>query len=143
MSIKVFEALCNMVEPPTLESITSHVEKQIRAASLIGILFGKTITISITPVIKNDGLVHSFDCKMDEEDELEKIGDMTIEDVIVKISPQIAENIRKDVGPDISDFLNGILGSIGKEIEDDESENDNSDSEGETADDKPHEQVAP
>lgn len=120
MSGKVLEALCEMAEPPTLESITKHVERQIRAASLIGIVFGETVTISITPEIK-DGFVTGFNANMNAEDKLEAIGQMAIEEVLVKMAPQIAENIRRDNEmPDISQFLNGILGAIGKELEEDE-----------------------
>ena len=145
MPCKLLEALCEMAEPPTLESITNYVEKQIRAASLIGIIFGQAVSITITPEIK-DGFVTGFSAKMDAEDKLEAIGQMSLEEALTAMAPQLAENIRRENEmPDISQFLNGILGAIGKEMEEG---NDNDDAEQKEApadapaEDKPQEQAA-
>lgn len=118
---KVLDSLCQMVEPPTLEAITRHLEKQIRAASLIGLVFGKQVAITITPDLRDDGLIHGFQCKMNAEEYLEKIGEMTIEEVTAKIGPQLAENIRRETGPDIGNFLEQLFSRL---TEDDDEEGD-------------------
>jgi len=120
---KALDALMDMAEPPTLEPIMHHVAKQVRAASLIGIITGKAVTISITPQIKDDGLIHGFDAKMDAMEHLEAIGQMTLDEALGKMSAQLAENIRREnCGPDISDFLNRVLSKLGEDDEDGDDE---------------------
>lgn len=119
---KVLDGLCQLVEPPTLEQISNHLAKQIRAASLIGLVFGKAIEITVTPDLKDDGLIHGFSCKMNAEEYLEKMGEMTVEEITAKIAPQLAENIRRETGPDIGGFLESLFSRIMED--DDDSEDD-------------------
>lgn len=139
---KILDSLLDMAAPPTMKPIQDHLARQICAASLIGIVLGKTVSITLTPDLKDDGLIHGFQAKLDAKEHLEEIGQMTIEEVLAKMNKQLAENIRREnAAPDMGNFLAKIFEGIERDLEDD-GEEEAANDDAAAPEQKPQEQAA-
>lgn len=89
----------------------SDVMEHIAVATLVQLATGKAASVKISVDIR-DGVAKGFIREIDSEG-LEQLAKMNEQEIISSIVPQIIDNMT-DTMPNIRDFINDILGGLGK-----------------------------
>lgn len=121
--LEMAEMLKQQLPESEVEQSADHILERIYMVTVAALVTGKIASVSVKPRIV-DGVVDGFEVKTSADDgAIDEMFAMNPEEAFAKLAGHFVKvAVKKRARPDISDFLNGLLGAIGKELEDDEDE---------------------
>ena len=119
--LEMADMLKHQLPESEVEQSTDHIIERVYMVTVAALLTGKIASVSVKPRIV-DGIVDGFEVKTSSEDgAIDEMFATDPEEAFAKLAGHFVKVAKKKrARPDISDFLNGLLGAIGKELEEED-----------------------